>query len=49
MRSDDADLYKSPEDVHMPEKEKLAAWRALVGGAMEGKVIVGEATSKVRR
>jgi hypothetical protein len=47
VNNDAADLYKPPESVHMPEGEKLMAWRALLVGAMEGKVVVGEDTSKV--
>lgn len=40
-------LYKPAENIAVPTPEKLAAFRDLVVGAQQGKVLVSEATSQV--
>ncbi len=40
-------LYKSEGEIKMPPRERLDAFRALVGGAKVGSVTVGEDVAKV--
>ena len=42
-----ATLYKPKDEVRMPSREKLNAFRDLVVGARCGKVVVPDATSEV--
>lgn len=40
-------LYKPTEDISLPSDEKLAAFRNLIMGAWDGKVLVDEVLSEV--